>query len=76
MSDGAVLVERKALLARKLDSADDWRALRALCNIGAHDYDDDDVGKTRFINEIAAQSARLAGIAANAVRYSREKLHA
>jgi hypothetical protein len=56
------------------DSADDWRALRSLRNLGAHDYDDDDARKSTFINEIAAQSMHLAEIAGRVTSYCREKL--
>jgi len=58
-----------------LDSADDWRALRALRNLGAHDYDDDDAGKTGFVNELAAQSAILVDIAGRVFAYCRAKLN-
>jgi hypothetical protein len=57
-----------------LDSADDWRALRSLRNLGAHDYDEEDAGKSAFINEIAVQSAQLVGIAERVIIYCREKL--
>jgi len=58
-----------------LDSADDWRGLRALRNLGAHDYDDDDSGKSEFINEIAAQSVTLDRVAGRVLAYCREKLN-
>lgn len=58
-----------------LDSADEWRALRALRNLGAHDYDDDDAGKSEFINEIAVQSVKLDRIATQVVAYCRDKLN-
>lgn len=58
-----------------LDSADDWRALRSLRNLGAHDYDDDDAVKSEFINEIAAQSLKLNQIAMRITAYCLEKLN-
>lgn len=57
-----------------INSADDWRALRTLRNLGAHDYDDDDSGRAAFINEMAAQSEYLFRIAARVITYCREKL--
>lgn len=58
-----------------LDSADDWRALRALRNLGAHDYDDADLGKSAFINEVATQSVKLDQIAGHVLAYCRDKLN-
>lgn len=58
-----------------LASADDWRTLRALRNLGAHDYDDNDAGKTEFVNAIAARSAVLVDIAERATVYCHDKLN-
>lgn len=70
MNDILVRMEKLGILA----TADDWRALRALRNLGAHDYDDDDRGKTAFVNEVAAQSAQLIAVADRVAGYCRERL--
>ena len=54
-----------------LDSIDTWRAMRLLRNLGAHEYDIDDVGKTRFINALAADAPALLSIAEHATHYAR-----
>lgn len=71
MNDVLVRLEKLGVL----DSADDWRALRVLRNLGAHDYDDDDLDKTAFINEVAAQSVKLDQIAGHALVYCRDQLN-
>lgn len=58
-----------------LDSADDWRALRTLRNLGAHDYDVNDLGKSAFVNEVAKQAAKLDSIAGQVLVYCRDKLN-
>jgi len=57
-----------------LSSGDQWRALRALRKLVAHEYDADDAGKTALINEIALQSGVLIGTASKVSDYAREKL--
>ncbi|MBL8429631.1 MAG: hypothetical protein JNJ95_07055 [Dechloromonas sp.] len=57
-----------------LDSVDFWRAMRLLRNLGAHEYDIDDVGKTGFINALAADAPALLTIAAHAGQYARTNL--
>jgi len=57
-----------------LDSVDTWRSMRLLRNLGAHEYDIDDVGKTRFINALAADAPALLTIAAHAKQYTRSNL--
>lgn len=46
-----------------LSSADDWRMLRALRNLGADEYDETEEAKTRFINEVAERAAELIELA-------------
>lgn len=58
-----------------LSSADEWRALRALRNLGAHDYDDNDAGKTEFVNESARQATILIEVAGRVASYCRDKLN-
>lgn len=70
MNDVLSRLEKIGVLA----SGDDWRALRALRNLGAHDYDDDDRRKTGFINELCARSHLLTEAAAGTLRYCRGKL--
>ena len=70
MNDFLSRLEKLAVL----DSADDWRALRALRNLGAHDYDEDDQRKTDFINELAAQSAMLLKAVERVLAYCSGKL--
>lgn len=57
-----------------LPSGDLWRALRALRNLSAHEYDADDAAKTAFINEIAVQSETLIAAATRTIDYARRKL--
>lgn len=58
-----------------LDSADDWRALRMLRNLGAHDYDVNDLGKSAFVNEVAMRSGKLVRIAGQVLVYCLDKLN-
>lgn len=39
-----------------------------------HEYDDDDAGKTAFVNEIASQSWVLSEMARKTIAYARDKL--
>ncbi|MCS6786859.1 MAG: hypothetical protein NZ524_07505 [Thiobacillaceae bacterium] len=57
-----------------LDSADDWRALRALRNQAAHDDDLDDGAKTAFVNTLAAKAEMLTQTAARLTDYAYAKL--
>lgn len=70
MNDVLACVEKVGVLA----SADDWRSLRALRNLGAHNYDDNDAAKTAFVNESARQAAVLIEVARRVAAYCREKL--
>ncbi|MFN3593275.1 MAG: hypothetical protein ACK4TK_01150 [Thiobacillaceae bacterium] len=55
-----------------LDSADDWRALRALRNQAAHDDDLADDRKTAFINALAARTDMLLTTATRLELYARK----
>ncbi|MBK6744020.1 MAG: hypothetical protein IPG66_14010 [Hydrogenophilales bacterium] len=55
-----------------LASAEQWRAMRVLRNLGAHEYDPNDAGRARFINALAADAPELCAIAARATRYAEE----
>ncbi len=57
-----------------LASAEQWRAMRVLRNLGAHEYDPSDAGRTRFINALAADASELMAIAARAVDYARRHM--
>ncbi|MCP5190896.1 MAG: hypothetical protein H6988_10960 [Pseudomonadales bacterium] len=57
-----------------LTSADQWRAMRVLRNLGAHEYDPSDAGRARFINALAADAPELMAIANRAVEYVRRNL--
>ncbi len=57
-----------------LTSAEGWRAMRVLRNLGAHEYDTDDTGKTRFVNALAADAPELIAIAERASRYAQANL--
>jgi hypothetical protein len=57
-----------------LASAEQWRAMRVLRNLGAHEYDPSDAGRTRFINALAADAPELTAIAGRAVDYARRHL--
>jgi hypothetical protein len=57
-----------------LTSADGWRAMRVLRNLGAHEYDTDDTGKTRFVNALAADAPELIAIAERARGYAQATL--
>jgi hypothetical protein len=57
-----------------LTSAEGWRAMRVLRNLGAHEYDTDDTGKTRFVNALAADAPELIAIAERARRYAQANL--
>ncbi len=57
-----------------LASAELWRAMRVLRNLGAHEYDPSDAGRTRFINALAADAPELTTIAGRAVDYARRHL--
>lgn len=57
-----------------LSSADDWRMLRALRNLGADEYDETEEAKTRFINEVAERAAELIELAEKKQAYARGKL--
>jgi len=70
MNDVLARVEKIGVLA----SADDWRSLRALRNLGAHNYDDNDAAKTAFVNESARQAAILVEVASRVAAYCHEKL--
>lgn len=70
MNDVLSRLEKIGVIA----SGDDWRALRALRNLGTHDYDHDDRRKTAFVNELGVLSPLLTEAAAGTLRYCREKL--
>lgn len=53
-----------------LASAEQWRAMRVLRNLGAHEYDPSDAGRVRFINALAADAPTLIAIAGRAVEYA------
>jgi hypothetical protein len=55
-----------------LADAERWRAMRVLRNLGAHEYDPNDGGRTRFINALAADAPELIAIAVQAVGYARQ----
>ncbi len=55
-----------------LDSADDWRALRALRNQAAHDYDLADDRKTAFVNALAARTDMLLTTASRMEHYAKK----
>jgi hypothetical protein len=57
-----------------LESVEQWRAMRLLRNLGAHEYDPSEAGRVRFINALAAVAPSLLGIAENARRYARGRL--
>jgi len=57
-----------------LASAEQWRAMRVLRNLGAHEYDPSDAGRTRFINALAADAPELIAIAARAADYARQNI--
>ena len=46
-----------------LPSVERWRAMRALRNLGAHEYAPDDAGRTRFVNAVAADVPEILAIA-------------
>ncbi|MBN8463302.1 MAG: hypothetical protein J0M01_10885 [Dechloromonas sp.] len=54
-----------------LENVDHWRAMRVPRNLGAHEYDPDDAGRTRFINALAADAPTLIQIAVRAVDYAK-----
>lgn len=57
-----------------LASAEQWRAMRVLRNLGAHEYDPSDGGRTRFINALAADAPELMAIAARSADYAKKKM--
>lgn len=57
-----------------LASAEGWRAMRVLRTLGAHEYDTDDAGKTRFINALAADAPEMTAIAERARDYAQANL--
>ena len=57
-----------------LANAEDWRAMRVLRNLGAHEYDPNDAGRTRFINALAADAPELMAIATRAVGYTKQNI--
>jgi hypothetical protein len=63
-------MEKLGILAH----AEQWRAMRVLRNLGAHEYDPNDIGRTRFINALAADTPELIAIAARAVAYTRRNI--
>jgi len=54
-----------------LENVDHWRVMRVPRNLGAHEYDPDDAGRTRFINALAADAPTLIQIAVRAVDYAK-----
>lgn len=54
-----------------LENVDHWRAMRVLRNLGAHEYDPDDAGRTRFINALAADAPALIEVALRTVDYAK-----
>lgn len=54
-----------------LESVERWRAMRVLRNLGAHEYDPNDAGRTRFVNAIAADAPELLAIARHTVQYAK-----
>lgn len=58
-----------------LGSAEQWRAMWVLRNLGAHEYDPNDAGRARFINALAADAPELRAIAERAARHTAENLN-
>lgn len=57
-----------------LASADQWRTMRVLRNLGAHEYDPSDTGRARFINAVAADAPELMAIAARTADYAYQNM--
>lgn len=57
-----------------LANAEQWRAMRVLRNLGAHEYDPSDAGRARFINALAADAPELMGIAARTADYAYQNI--
>lgn len=68
-SDMARVLARMEKLSL-LPSAERWRAMRALRNMGTHEYAPDDSGRTRFVNAVAADVPELLAIADRVAAYA------
>lgn len=57
-----------------LSNAEQWRAMRVLRNLGAHEYDPNDAGRVRFINALASDSPELTAIASRSIDYAKRQI--